>query len=799
MHNFYIAGACHADGWSLYLSRLNLANRLSQPGAYRNSRIVFIALGLLLFTSLSPLRGAHLTVAWDPPEVGAAFVSSYRIHYGTLPGNLDTVVDVGAVTNYTLLSLEEGLEYALYVTCLTAWGLESEPSNTVTNLMPYAATSPPPVVSPPGPLAIEEDTVGSLTLVVSNPPPPEAPSLRAVILDQPAHGRCELDALTLRYRPDPDFFGEDRVRLLVSDGIQQSLPITIELLVEPINDAPRGLPMQLQLFAGESLEFGFDVVDPDGDPVQVEFLEPLDPSLSSNGGLRATYSAPADAVGEYWFDVLYWDGLLQSERVRVSVDVLPARAKLTWQPPAEIVYGTPLGAGQLDATANVPGTFDYQPPAGTLLPAGSQQYLFVSFTPDNPWAASATTAEVMLDVLPRPLSISARNESITYGDWPPALRIDYNGFADGESVGSLLEPPTIRTTATAESPPGEYTVVVEGAYAFDYDITHQPGTLTITPAQLTIRAEDQTVVYGQPIPPLTFVANGFVNGDTPDNLTQAPALTTAATNGSPVGTYTIDLTEAASPNYAIETQPATLTITPAPLTIRAEDQTLVYGQPIPPLTFVADGFVNGDTIDALESAPVLTTTATNGSPVGTYAIEVTGAVAANYHIAGQPGTLTITPAPLTIRADDQTVVYGQPIPTLTFVAERFVNGDTFDLLEPAPVLATTATNGSPVGTYAIEVAGAAAANYAIETQPGTLVIVSVPELVSAVVNADGQITLLLRGSPGTICSILATANWITWSHIADVVIGPDGTITYSTEMEPGTAMLFRVRVGEAGQ
>ncbi len=49
--------------------------------------------------------------------------------------------------------------------------------------------------------------------------------------------------------------------------------------------------------------------------------------------------------------------------------------------PGNIIYGTPLGGTQLDATASVPGTFNYIPAAGTVLPVGNGQALAVVFTP----------------------------------------------------------------------------------------------------------------------------------------------------------------------------------------------------------------------------------------------------------------------------------------------------------------------------------------------------------------------------------------------------------------------------------
>src|SRR5438046_1561534 len=54
---------------------------------------------------------------------------------------------------------------------------------------------------------------------------------------------------------------------------------------------------------------------------------------------------------------------------------------ITWTNPAAVTYGTALSATQLNATASVSGTFVYTPAAGTLLTAGANQTLSVTFTP----------------------------------------------------------------------------------------------------------------------------------------------------------------------------------------------------------------------------------------------------------------------------------------------------------------------------------------------------------------------------------------------------------------------------------
>jgi len=76
---------------------------------------------------------------------------------------------------------------------------------------------------------------------------------------------------------------------------------------------------------------------------------------------------------------------------------------ITWANPAAITYGTPLGNTQLDATANVLGTFFYTAPvvginpAGTLLPAGTSP-LGAGFTPTDTADYNSVSAYVQITV-----------------------------------------------------------------------------------------------------------------------------------------------------------------------------------------------------------------------------------------------------------------------------------------------------------------------------------------------------------------------------------------------------------------
>ena len=83
-----------------------------------------------------------------------------------------------------------------------------------------------------------------------------------------------------------------------------------------------------------------------------------------------------------------------------STDTAPGQLTtptITWNTPAAIPYGTALSSTQLNATANVPGTFAYTPAAGTVLNAGAQT-LTATFTPTDTSAYSTATATVQLTV-----------------------------------------------------------------------------------------------------------------------------------------------------------------------------------------------------------------------------------------------------------------------------------------------------------------------------------------------------------------------------------------------------------------
>ena len=222
------------------------------------------------------------------------------------------------------------------------------------------------------------------------------------------------------------------------------------------------------------------------------------------------------------------------------------------------------------------------------------------------------------------------------GEELPTFVASYDGFKNGETEDVLTTKPTLSSTATSASEPGEYAVTVAGAEAQNYAISDVPGTLTVGAADaVTVTATSYTIKYGDAIPEFAFTSEGAT-------LDGTPSITCEATATSPVGEYAIVITKGSVTNYNDHYVNGKLTIEKAPLTISGGTYTMKQGEELP--TFVAsyDGFKNGETEDVLTTKPTLTTEATSASEPGEYEVTVSGAEAQNYEISYVPGTLTIT-------------------------------------------------------------------------------------------------------------------------------------------------------------
>jgi Bacterial Ig-like domain (group 3) len=96
----------------------------------------------------------------------------------------------------------------------------------------------------------------------------------------------------------------------------------------------------------------------------------------------------------------------------VQVVVGQAPPTVSWPTPTPITFGTKLSSAQLDATASLPGSFAYNPPAGTVLQPGTQT-LNATFTPSNSTDYASGTASTTISVgFTQPCITSSYNSSL---------------------------------------------------------------------------------------------------------------------------------------------------------------------------------------------------------------------------------------------------------------------------------------------------------------------------------------------------------------------------------------------------
>lgn len=116
------------------------------------------------------------------------------------------------------------------------------------------------------------------------------------------------------------------------------------------------------------------------------------------------------------------------------VPVTPqVEAQVSWSAPESVDYGTPLSELQLNATANVEGSFEYQPGAGEVLSAGAHT-LKVLFIPDQD-VDNPVEAEVQFTVNKiLPVVTWQQPEPISYGSPLGDAQLNATANVDGRLV-----------------------------------------------------------------------------------------------------------------------------------------------------------------------------------------------------------------------------------------------------------------------------------------------------------------------------------------------------------------------------
>jgi hypothetical protein len=177
----------------------------------------------------------------------------------------------------------------------------------------------------------------------------------------------------------------------------------------------------------------------------------------TQGTASAAFTIPAGTkAGSYPIQAAY-NGTSSFAGSADSVHVLTigkATPAITWNAPPDVPAGTVLGPSELNATASVPGTFVYNPPAGAVMQGGLTQTLNATFTPTDSTDYNSATASVSLSVLAGVYSgsVSPTSATIKVGHSQNfVITISSSTFQGAVSFGCAHPPTGISCTFSPNS------------------------------------------------------------------------------------------------------------------------------------------------------------------------------------------------------------------------------------------------------------------------------------------------------------------------------------------------------------
>jgi hypothetical protein len=180
-----------------------------------------------------------------------------------------------------------------------------------------------------------------------------------------------------------------------------------------------------------------------------------------------------------------------------TININQATPTVAWSNPADITYGTALSSTQLDATASVPGTFAYNPAAGTILKAGADQTLSVVFMPTDSTDYAIATATATINVgQATPTIVWSNPADITYGTALSSTQLD----ASATVPGTLTYTPALGTILGAGGNQ-LLTVSFTPADSTDYTTTSTTAHINVLMAQPSFSqlTASRSITYGQSI------------------------------------------------------------------------------------------------------------------------------------------------------------------------------------------------------------------------------------------------------------------------------------------------------------
>lgn len=316
-------------------------------------------------------------------------------------------------------------------------------------------------------------------------------------------------------------------------------------------------------------------------------------------------------------------------------------------------------------------------------------------------------------------------------------------------------------------------LVATASSGLDVSFSVVSGPATISGSELTLTGLGEIVVQANQVGGAAFsAANPVERSFTVSQGTQTIAFAQPANRTLSAGAFalTASASSGLSVGFELVSGPATLsgvTLTPTGLgavtvrAVQAGNANFAAAAPVERTLHIttAATITLGGLAQIYADAPRVVT-ATTTPPGLAYSITYDGeteppAEAGSYAVVATitddafsgsaSGTLVVAKAPLLAKAPVLSILLKAAVPALAPEYSGFVGNDTAAVLDQAPVLATTATSASKLGTYPVTISGGADDNYAFTLQNGAVNVVTL---------AGAYETLLFAGDDPTAAGLV---------------------------------------------
>ena len=359
-----------------------------------------------------------------------------------------------------------------------------------------------------------------------------------------------------------------------------------------------------------------------------------------------------------------------------------------------------------------------------------------------------TTTTASADITARNLTVTANNQSITYGAGNSFNGFSAAGLQNGETIGSVSLTTNASTSTSGNwsysTTPWAITASNATGGTFDindYAVSYVSGALTVGQRVLAISAVGVNKVYDGLTTASVNYADDRVMGDVLSASGTALFADQHAGVGKAINVSSIGISGADAANYSNNTTTtASADITARNLTVTANNQSITYGANDPTFSYIYSGLASTDNATVFSGALERAL----GQNVGVYNIGL-GALnaGANYNINYIGANLTINKAILNITANNASRQQNIANPIFTANYNGFKYVDDLSVVTGLS-FTTPATINSQPGSYTVTPHSAIAVNYSFAYTNGLLLVELVPiNIIPATVQAVLQHNIII--------------------------------------------------------